>query len=237
MFNASKVLRFLETLRVEEKTTLWFFHMVPPEKKEWIEEKGYLEGKYGISPLSFSLGSQEGIYVEHIVARRRTVDPNYTYADFIGYNVVYAIPYSFFKQENYPLKPVFYSVSLRTHEVKYPDYHISWYKLLSEMEIWIPPGYRVPLKVCEEVTYYEMMDKLSQTPELYELDRKITKLFYDLLRPHYFWTITTYSLPNPEDLKPEEKEKLRKLCDRWNSFASELTGITCPPDIHEREYR
>ena len=156
----------------------------------------------------------------------------------MSYQTVYAVPYSYFKQQHIPLRPVFYSVSLKTHEVKYPDYHISWWKLLPEMEIWVPPGYKVPLEVCEEVSYYEMMAKLSENSELYELDRDITKFFWKILRVHVWWTgAVTHKIPEEYELKPEEKEEARKLCDRWNSIASEITGIPCPPDIHQREYR
>jgi len=241
MIDVRQVFKYLEATETseEEETTIWFFHIVPPLSAEYIKEKGYLEGKYGRMPLHFSLGSQEGLFVTHIVTRRRYEEPDYTYADFMSYQTVYAVLYSYFKQQHIPLRPVFYSVSLKTHEVKYPDYHISWWKLLPEMEIWVPPGYRVPLEVCEQVGYSELMSKLEENPRLYDLDRRITKFFYKIVKGTY-WSISrvwTFDIKEIDEMTPEEKQEIKELCDEWNSIASEITGIPCPPDIHQREYR
>ncbi len=209
---------------------VWIFHIIPEGSHEWVKEHGFLTAATP-EGVCFSLGSQEGIYAETCLLR------NEPYAEAFKNLVILAFRFEDLKGK-YPLYPTFYDPFYELGpEKRYPTFRIGWYCLLPEMQVWIPEGVKVPVKLGEWTDVKGMFSKLKENPQIYSLDRRITQLFYQLLesRKKYWWFsgVVTYRLPWPQELTDEEREKLIKLCDEWNKLVSHLTRIEVPFKIPE----
>ena len=209
---------------------VWIFHIVPEGSVKWVKERGFLTAATP-EGVCFSLGSQEGVYAETCLLR------NEPYIDAFKNLSILAFRFEDLKRK-YPLYPTFYDPFQEfTVEKRYPTFRIGWYCLLPEMQVWIPEGVKVPIRLGEWVSIEGMFSKLKESPRIYSLDRRITQTFYELLESQKrYWPlsgVTTYRLPWVHELTDKQMKRLARLCDEWNKLVSRLTGVEVPFIIPE----
>lgn len=240
--------------------------------QKFVSRSGYLTGHLGI-PLSFTTGTFEARYSEHIYVRRhRTLynlgkaEPEYSYRDFWELAKIQCYAFRMEDIQNIAhIWPVFYSMSLDTPEQqfknpnnssrrKYPSsslieatngeeylfsrhveeiFDISWFKLIDEMELFIPANYQVPLSIGRQVEYEEYLSMVKENTELWDIDRRLVELYYGFCNRTHFGGS---AIDHKDTWKPEETKEAYLLCDKWNNWASRMTGVHVPTNIHECKF-
>lgn len=205
------------------------FHYIPHYSLDFVQSKKFITA-HTHRGLSFSLGSMEGSAVEYIMYKTdgKAKYEEYPRKFFECYKneKVAVLDFEEIKRK-YPVYPAFYSHKepIGYTESLHGKYKIGHYCLLPEMEVYIPQGYIIPIDKL--YSYEEAFDVLTKSP-FFNLDRRITKFFYSIIRVIQWTEVRTYRYPDIDELTPEEKETVRKLCREWNILAEKLTGISMP---------